>query len=143
MSTLDGPIWSKCSMALTCPASHISSAHRAGKDEARVEMNVIAYQEEKNRDEYGQERENRRPILKKLCAALLRSFRGQHGEKMKGSAWDRWKGQQPFRPNPNGVGDRTTRLRRLLIGADWKTLGFFVAYFYRFFSALLLLLTST
>ena len=50
MSTLDGPIWSKCSMALTCPASHISSAHRAGKDEARVEMNVIAYQEEKNKE---------------------------------------------------------------------------------------------
>ena len=26
--------------------------------------------------------EDRRPILKKLRAALLRSFRGQHGEKM-------------------------------------------------------------
>ena len=54
-----------------------------------------------------------------LCAALLRSFRGQHSEKMKGSArgnWDPREGQQPFRPNPNGVGDRTTTLRRLLIG---------------------------
>ena len=32
----------------------------------------------------GQERrksKNRRPILKMLCAALLRSFRGQHSEK--------------------------------------------------------------
>ena len=58
--------------------------------------------------------------MKKLCAALLRSFRGQHSEKMKGSApgnWDPREGQQPFRPNPNGVGDRTTTLRRLLIGA--------------------------
>ena len=66
-------------------------------------------------------RENRRPILKKLCAALLRSFRGQHSEKMKGSArgnWDPREGQQPFRSNPNGVGDCTTTLRRLLIGAD-------------------------
>ena len=48
-------------------------------------------------------RENRRPILKKLCAALLRLFRGQHSEKMKGSAQGNW--------------DRTTTLRRLLIGA--------------------------
>ena len=65
--------------------------------------------------------ENRPPILKKLCAALLQSFRGQHSEKMKGSArgtWDPREGQQPFGPNPNGVGDRTTTLRRLLIGAD-------------------------
>ena len=39
---------------------------------------------------------------------------------MKGSArgnWDPREGQQPFRPNPNEVGDRTTTLRRLLIGA--------------------------
>ena len=65
-------------------------------------------------------RENRRLILKKLCAALLRSFRRQHSEKMKESArgkWDPREGQQQFRPNPNGVGDRTTTLRRLLIGA--------------------------
>ena len=51
---------------------------------------------------------------------------------MKGSArgnWDPRKGQQPFRPNPNGVGDRTTTLRRLLIGAvaqiSEKTFGSF------------------
>ena len=31
--------------------------------------------------------------------------------------WDPREGQQPFRPNPNEVGDRTTTLRRLLIGA--------------------------
>ena len=61
------------------------------------------------------------PSLKKLCAALLRSFRGQHSEKMNGSArgnWDPREGQQPFRPNPNGAGDRITTLRRLLIGAE-------------------------
>ena len=35
-------------------------------------------------------RENRRPILMKLCAALLRLFRGQHSEKMKRSARGNW-----------------------------------------------------
>ena len=38
----------------------------------------------------------------------------------KGSArgnWDPQEGQQPFQLNPNGVGDRITTLRRLLIGA--------------------------
>ena len=46
---------------------------------------------------------------------------GQHSEKIKGNArgnWDPREGQQPFRSNPNGVGDRTTTLRRLLIGAE-------------------------
>ena len=93
-------------------------------------MNVTAQQQKEENEQTkkgkrGQEkskkkRENRRPILKKLCAALLRSFRGQHSEKMKGSAWGNWdprEGQQPFRPNPNGAEDRTTTLRRLLIGA--------------------------
>ena len=68
-------------------------------------------------------RENRRPSLKKLCAALLRSFKGQHSKKMKGSArgnWDPREGQQSFRTSPNGVGDRTTTLRRLLFGVVYK-----------------------
>ena len=91
-------------------------------------MNVTAYQEKEKNEETkrareGQEkrkRENKQPILKNRCAALLRSFRGQHNEKMKGSSrgnCDPREGQQPFRPNPNGAGDRTTTLRRLLIGA--------------------------
>ena len=68
-------------------------------------MNVTAHQEKKENEETkkGRRRENRRPILRKLCAALLRSFRGQHSEKMNGSAqgnWDPREGQQPFRPNP-------------------------------------------
>ena len=32
--------------------------------------------------------------------------------------WDPREDQQPFRPNPNGVGDHTSTLRRLLIGAN-------------------------
>ena len=66
------------------------------------------------------ERENRRPILRMLRAALLRSFRGKHSEKIKGSTrgnWDPREVQPPFRPNPNEVGNYTTTLRRLLIGA--------------------------
>ena len=91
-------------------------------------MNITAHQQKEENEETktskrgaGEKRENKRPILKKLCAALLRSFRGQHSEKMKRSArgnWDPREGQQPLRPNPNGAGDRTTTLRRLLIGAD-------------------------
>ena len=70
-------------------------------------MNVTAHQEkEKNeetktgkRKQEKRKRENRPPILRKLCAALLQSFRGQHSEKMKGSArgsWDPREVQQPF-----------------------------------------------
>ena len=89
-------------------------------------MNVTADQEKKKNKETntGRRRENRRPILGKLCAALMRSFRGQHSEKMKGSArgnWDPREVQQPFEPKPNGVGDCTTTLRRLLIGAEKRS----------------------
>ena len=46
---------------------------------------------------------------------------------MKGSArgkWDLREGQQPFRLNQNEAGDRTTTLRRLLIGAAvYKVIG--------------------
>ena len=91
-------------------------------------MNVTAHQEKEENEKTRKgkrgagekKREKKRPILKMLCAALLRSFRGQHSEKMEGSAWGNWdprEGQQPFRPNPNGAGDRTTTFRRLLIGA--------------------------
>ena len=70
-------------------------------------MNVTAYQEKEKNEETKtgkrraekRERENRRLILRKLCAALLRPFRGQHSEKMKGSArgnWDPREVQQPF-----------------------------------------------
>ena len=46
MSTADGPICSRCSIALTCPAR----LRRAGKDGARVGMNVTAHQEKKNEE---------------------------------------------------------------------------------------------
>ena len=72
------------------------------KDGARVGMNVTAHQEkEKNEETKTGKRKDRRTILKKLCAALLRLLRGHYSEKIKGSArgnWDSREGQQPFRP---------------------------------------------
>ena len=57
-----------------------------------------------------QEKREDRPILKRLRATLLRSFKGLHGEKnglceesARGN-WDPREGQQPFKPNPNGSG---------------------------------------
>ena len=36
--------------AAIAPTGHIFSAHRAGKDGARIWMNVTAYQEKKNKE---------------------------------------------------------------------------------------------
>ena len=124
MSILGGPIYSKRSIALTCPAkSHFQCTQSKEKwsqgwDE-RYRSSIEG--DEEGQERGGRKRENKQQILKKLCAALLWSFRGQHSKKMKGSAQGNWgprEGQQPFRPNPNGVGDRTTTLRRLLISAE-------------------------
>ena len=55
MSTLDGPIWSKCNFALNCPLAYpghiFSGAHRAGKHGARVGMNVTGHQEKEKNEE--------------------------------------------------------------------------------------------
>ena len=52
MNTLDGPLWSKRSIALTCPArSYFQCAHRTRKDGARVGMNVTAHQEKEENEE--------------------------------------------------------------------------------------------
>ena len=49
MSTLNGPIWSRCSIALICPArSHSIST---GKDGTLVGMNVTAYQKKEKTEE--------------------------------------------------------------------------------------------
>ena len=56
-------------------------------------MNVIAHQEKKNeKTKMGKRKagKDRRLIAKMLCADLLQPFRGQHGKKMKGSAWGNW-----------------------------------------------------
>ena len=67
--------------------------------------------------------EDRRPILKKLRVAHLRSFRRQQGEKIVcargifGVTRILGKVNSHADPTQSGVGDRTTKLRQLLIGA--------------------------
>ena len=127
MSALDGPIPSMYSIALIFPAEshlqHTQSRERWGQgwdEHYRSSREGGKIRIQRRASEGQEKRENRRLILRKLCAALLGLFRGQHREKMKESAWGNWDSrevQQPFQPNPNGVGDRTTMLRRLLIGA--------------------------
>ena len=120
MSTLDGPIWSRCSIALTCPARSYFQRTQSKKDGARVGMNVTAHQEKEKNEEMktgerraGEERKRKTgDRFEEAVCCLLRSFRGQHSEKMKGSArgnWDPREGQQPFRPNPNGSGTAPPR----------------------------------
>ena len=69
-----------------------------------------------------QKRQDRRPILKNLCATLLRSFRGQHDKKMvcaRGVPGVTGTSGKPtaISTQPKRGRDRTTTLRRLLIGA--------------------------
>ena len=51
MRTLDGHIWSRCSIVLPTPPGHICSAHRTGKDGARVRINASAHQEKVKNEE--------------------------------------------------------------------------------------------
>ena len=70
-------------------------------------MNVTAHQEKEKNEETkkGRRKEKVKKILKKLCAALLRSFRGQHSKKMKGSA----RGNSHFDPTQTGSGTAPPR----------------------------------
>ena len=45
-------------------------------------MNIAAHQETEKNEKTGKRKAEDRPILKRLRATLLRSFRGLHGEKM-------------------------------------------------------------
>ena len=95
-------------------------------------MNVTAHQEKEENEETkkskrgaGEKKKRKQATdFKEAVCCSSRSFRGKHSEKMKRSARGNWhprEGQQPFQPNPNGAGDRTTTLRRLLIGAGVTT----------------------
>ena len=66
-------------------------------------MNVAAHQDKEKNEKTGKRKAGEhRPILKRLHAILLRSFRGLHGEEhslCEGSAWGSWdprEGQHPF-----------------------------------------------
>ena len=50
MSILDGSIWSKCSIELTCPNRSHFQRTQSKEDGAKVGMNVTAHQEKKNEE---------------------------------------------------------------------------------------------
>ena len=89
-------------------------------------MNVVAHQEKEKNEKTGKrnaEVGRRQADFKEAAcypsAVVQGAARGKNGL-CEGSArgnWDTREGQQLFWPNPHGVGDRTTTLRRLLIGA--------------------------
>ena len=85
-------------------------------------MDIAAHQEKETNEKTGKRKagEEGRSILKRLRAALLRSFRGLHSEKIvcvRGVPWVTGNlGKANSHCNPNGFGDHTTTLRRLLIG---------------------------
>ena len=91
-------------------------------------MNVAAHQEKKKNEETrtGERKEEGRRQATDIkeavyCPSAVAQEAALRKKSLcKGSArgnWDPQEGQQPFRPNPNWMGDRTTTLRRLLIGA--------------------------
>ena len=79
-------------------------------------MNVASYQEKKKNEKTGKRKAGEdRPILKRLRATLLRSFRGLHGEKM---VWVRGvpgvtgtlgKANSHFDPTQMGLGTASPR----------------------------------
>ena len=89
-------------------------------------MNVAAHQEKEKNEKTGKRKsgeERRQADFKEAAcypSAVVKGAARQKNGLCEGIArgnWDPREGQQPFQPNPNGVGDRTTMLRRLLIGA--------------------------
>ena len=86
----DGPIWSRCSIALTCPArSHFQRTLSREKDGARAEMNVTAHQEkEKNEKTKTGKRRARKKRKRKQATDFEEAVccpssvvQGQHSEK--------------------------------------------------------------
>ena len=84
-------------------------------------MNVAAHQEKEKNEKTNtgkrrqEKREDRRLILKKLRAALLRSFRGQHNKKMVcergvlGETGTLGKANNHFDPTQKGLGTAPPR----------------------------------
>ena len=89
-------------------------------------MNVAAHQEKEKNEKTGKgkagEERKQADFKEAACyfSAVVQVAARRKNGLCEGSArgnWDPRKDQQPFQPNPNGVGDHTTTLRRLLIGA--------------------------
>ena len=119
MSTLNEPIWSRCSISRPAPKFHITSVQWTGKDGARVRMTVAAHQERNKKTEKRKRATDFRGCKLPFCGRLGGSTAKKSlCEGSTRSNWDPRKSQQLFRPNQNGVGDRTTTSRQLLIGVD-------------------------
>ena len=131
MSTLDEPIRSRCSIVLTCTTRSYFQCTLSKERWARVWINVTAHQEKKKNEETKTGKRRAGKVKKKKhaidfeepvrCSSAV--DQGQHSKKIKGCAqgnWDPPEGQQPFRPNPNGVGERTSIMVQLpsCIGAE-------------------------
>ena len=84
VSTVDKPIWSRCSIALTCPAR----SHRARKDGARIGMNVAAHQEkdEKTGKRRAEERTLTADFEEAVCCLSV---------VVQGAAWRKNEGECP------------------------------------------------
>ena len=90
-------------------------------------MDVAAHQEKeknekKSKRKAGEERRQATDFKKAACcpSAVIQEAARRKNGLCEGSAqgnWDPWESQGPFRPNLNGIGDRTTTLRRQFIGA--------------------------
>ena len=92
-------------------------------------MNVAAHQEkEKNKEtktskrKAGEERRQATDFKEAACCpcAVVKEAARRKNGLCEGSAWGNWdprEGQQLFRSNLKGVGNRATTLKRLLIGA--------------------------
>ena len=89
-------------------------------------MNVATHQEKEKNEKTGKRKageEKKRANFKEAAcypSAVVQGAAQRKNGLCEGSAWGNWdllKGQQPFGPNPDGVWDRTTTLRRQLIRA--------------------------
>ena len=60
MSTLDGPIWSRCSIALICPARPHFQRTQSKENGAKVGINVTAHQEKETKTGKTRAGENRK-----------------------------------------------------------------------------------
>ena len=91
-------------------------------------MNVTAHQEKEENEEtkkgkrrVGEKKKRKQATdFKEAVCRPSAVVQGAARRKIKGECpgnRDPREGQQPFLPNPNGVGDRTNTFRRLLIGA--------------------------
>ena len=120
MGTLDGPIWSRCSIALTCPArSHFQRTQSKERWDQGWDERYRSRREMNKETKTGKRKQATNFKEAVCCSSAV--LQGAEQRKNKGECpgynWDPREVQQPFRPNSNGVGDRITTLRRMLIGA--------------------------